>query len=280
MNNELSVFAIFKNEAHIFKEWIEHYLNEGVDHFYLIDNGSTDNYKDVIKPYSDKITLFYDESKMQQENLYNKYILPKLHETEWVICCDLDEFIWAHEGTIKSILKDVNPNIGVIQIPWEQFGSNGHIKQPKSVIQSFTKRRSGFYKVELKYIARSKAIEKLSIHYCYVKSDFRIVDSTFEEKQNTAFYYINEDIINNSKIRCAHYQVQSYEWFMNVKMTRGDVNFKENVRDKSYFDERDYNDVEDFSLAYKRYNNQILKWIWILIIILLIIFVAIKYIKP
>ena len=40
----LSLIAIFKNESHILKEWIEHYINEGVDKFYLIDNGSTDNY--------------------------------------------------------------------------------------------------------------------------------------------------------------------------------------------------------------------------------------------
>ena len=39
----LSIVAIFKNESWILKEWIEHYLNQGVDHFFLIDNGSTDN---------------------------------------------------------------------------------------------------------------------------------------------------------------------------------------------------------------------------------------------
>ena len=35
----LSILAMFKNESWIIKEWIEHYLLEGVDHFYLIDNG-------------------------------------------------------------------------------------------------------------------------------------------------------------------------------------------------------------------------------------------------
>ena len=33
----LSVLAIFKNEGHIINEWLNHYLLEGVDHFYLID---------------------------------------------------------------------------------------------------------------------------------------------------------------------------------------------------------------------------------------------------
>ena len=39
MPHYLSVLGIFKNEAHIFAEWIEHYLTEGVDHFFLVDNG-------------------------------------------------------------------------------------------------------------------------------------------------------------------------------------------------------------------------------------------------
>jgi hypothetical protein len=37
---KLAVGSIFKNEAHIFREWLEHYINQGVEKFYLIDNGS------------------------------------------------------------------------------------------------------------------------------------------------------------------------------------------------------------------------------------------------
>ena len=40
---KLSVGTIFKNEEHIIKEWIEHYLYHGVEHFYLIDDNSDDN---------------------------------------------------------------------------------------------------------------------------------------------------------------------------------------------------------------------------------------------
>jgi hypothetical protein len=35
---------MFKNEAAIMREWIEHYLSEGVDHFYFLDDGSSDNF--------------------------------------------------------------------------------------------------------------------------------------------------------------------------------------------------------------------------------------------
>ena len=41
---KLSVGSIFKNESQGIKEWIEHYLNHGVEHFYLINDNSNDNY--------------------------------------------------------------------------------------------------------------------------------------------------------------------------------------------------------------------------------------------
>ena len=56
----LSVAAIFKNESLNLKEWIEHYLLHGVDHIYLINDNSSDEYEQILKPYIEKhiITLF------------------------------------------------------------------------------------------------------------------------------------------------------------------------------------------------------------------------------
>ena len=40
----VSACAIFQNEAPYLKEWIEYHRLIGVEHFYLYNNGSTDNY--------------------------------------------------------------------------------------------------------------------------------------------------------------------------------------------------------------------------------------------
>ena len=71
----LSVGAIFKNESAALEEWLNHYIKEGVDHFYLIDNGSTDNYADILQKYN-CITLFKDDRKQIQIPAYNTHILP------------------------------------------------------------------------------------------------------------------------------------------------------------------------------------------------------------
>ena len=56
----LSIGAIFKNESHGLEEWLLNHLNEGVEHFYLINNGSTDNFMPIIEKYNKYITLFND----------------------------------------------------------------------------------------------------------------------------------------------------------------------------------------------------------------------------
>ena len=48
----LCLVAIFKNESHILQEFINHYIKQGVDRFLFIDNGSTDNYIDIINKYN------------------------------------------------------------------------------------------------------------------------------------------------------------------------------------------------------------------------------------
>ena len=48
---DLAVVAILKNEARYIKEWLDYHLLAGVDHFYLYDNASSDNYNEIIAPY-------------------------------------------------------------------------------------------------------------------------------------------------------------------------------------------------------------------------------------
>ena len=57
----LSCCMNMKNEGKFLKEWLDHYISEGVEHFYLIDNGSDDNYNVKIEPYMNKITLIKDD---------------------------------------------------------------------------------------------------------------------------------------------------------------------------------------------------------------------------
>jgi hypothetical protein len=265
----LCLIAIFKNESCIMKEWIEHYIKEGVDHFFLIDNASDDNYHQLLKEYIDskKVTLITDSTRHKQRQLYNKYFLEKSKAYEWAMVCDLDEFIFSRKQykTIKEYLSTVNPDISQVKVQWKIFGSNGLIEQPESVIKSFTKRidydsghTQGVKKIEgkkyslCKSIIRTKYLKEYNIHIHNSSNNNCIITTNMQSEMNE-FAYISEDELDNSYLHLNHYVNQSLNWFMKVKATRGSAATikNENIRNELYFKAYDINDKEDNELKCK-----------------------------
>jgi len=269
----LCLVTMFKNEAHIIKEWIEHYLKQGVDKFFMIDNDSNDNYLDFLKPYIEKniVDLVIDTKKHAQIELYNKHYLEKSKGYDWVMVVDLDEFIYARNGfhTIKEYLSTIDNKVSQIFIPWKIFGSNGNVTQPECVIKNFTMRinydkKDGFQGVikerdEIysftKTIVRTKFLISFGIHNHktnvkkYITSDGQC-DSIHN---NVSFAKINENILKQSNLHLNHYAIQSYSWFMKIKSTRGDsaTASSDFVRDEKYFRQFDAvsNNILDLELC-------------------------------
>ena len=265
---ELCIVAIFKNEGHALKEWLDHYLQEGVDHFFLVDNGSNDGYD--IQDYINKgvVEVWMNPKKHAQIELMNHY-LQKAKQYKWVLVVDLDEFMYARNGykTIKEYLRTVNKDVEQIKVPWKMFGSSGHKKQPNSIIQGFTRRRKYSKKfdmlhnpefIEVKSIVRGKSLIRLDVHVHQVH-DSPSWRGTISNKDGTisfAFETINEKILETSCLHLNHYRIQSWEFFKNVKMTRGSNGRNSKVRDKNYFKLQDTNDLVDTELKRKRLKDR------------------------
>ena len=250
----LVVVAIFKNESISIREWLQHYIRQGVEHFYMIDNGSTDNWHYEIKGFP--VTVFSNEEKHKQIEHYNNYFLETVKvSSEWVMVVDLDEFVYGRKNnTITSVLSNYDDNVGDVRIRWKMFGSNGHIKQPESIIDGFTKRKpiepsdkDGSFDY-IKSIIRTSCLLKFEIHN-HKTTDCKII---FEPPEMT------ENSLANSLIHLNHYAIQSKDFFFNVKMTRGDVasSAHENFRNVDYFKKYDNNLIIDDELSYITNNNK------------------------
>jgi hypothetical protein len=242
-----SVGAIFKNESHSIKEWIEHYLHHGADHFYLINDNSTDNSLEVIQKYIDNnlITLFTVNEPYylgRQHNLYNRHILPLIKETKWLLMVDLDEYVWSQlDINLKNVLKPCE-YLGQIQIRQKLFGSNGHISQPKQIVKEFTKRSFDIHEQQKYIVNSSYDFSSLNIHYAdfYTNKD--------DIKDITKCMLINTEYFVNN-----HYCCQSQDFWNNVKCTRGDAdNYL--IRKPLDFHNYDINDVEDLGLYNQNYS--------------------------
>lgn len=225
----LSVMAIFKNETLNLNTWIQHYLWQGVDHFYLIDNGSDDNPLSILNSYieQDIVSYYHKTEKHQQVNHYKSvFDMENLkRRTHWLIICDLDEFFYGVDNKLRNKINCLE-YYNVIYCNWLMFGSNNFINHPPDIRTALTKREPEFH-YNTKYIFKPKCIEssnQISIH-------------------NLHYYDNNKIRIANQLIRLNHYPIQSVEFFQKVKMTRGDAlnNNDENFRDMNYFERYNIN---------------------------------------
>jgi hypothetical protein len=233
---KLGVMATFKNEAMGIREWIEHYLWQGVSEFLLINNGSTDNWQDKITGLEQFLTIKSIPKRHAQVENYNKFgpAWFKEKKIDAVVIIDLDEYIFCKNNkNIIDNLADIflKPNHpSEIRINWTMFGSNGYRKQPDSIRKSFTIRKRNLDK-NIKAIVWTKDIKPGGIHVHYHSLRGKTI-------KRPSIFQLN------------HYAIQSKEFFTNVKMTRGSANTKkhENVRDWKYFKKYDYKDKHDEKL--------------------------------
>jgi hypothetical protein len=244
----LSVGAIFKNESHGIKEWIKHYLYHGVEHFYLINDNSSDNFMENIKEFDTKITLFnVDEPYYlgRQRVLYNEYILPIIKETKWLLMVDLDEYVWSKQDINLVNVLNIFENYGQIQICENVFGSNGYINQPKQIVKSFTKRRNHN---EVDDYGRTKYF--INPAYDFLSLNIHHADFTNKDYIRDISKYI---LTTRDYFVINHYTCQSREFWNNVKCTRGDADnyLVRKCEDFTYYD---LNEVEDLGL----YNQNLI----------------------
>ena len=246
---KLSVGGIFKNEEHCIVEWIEHYLHHGVEHFYLIDDSSTDASVEKCKLYIEKgiVTLFNQGNQWskylgRQRDMYNHYILPLIKETQWLLMVDLDEFVWSpitHD--LNDVLSRYCMTLGQIQMNNTLYGSSGFKEQPKNIVGHFLMRSS----------EHPTTKNGLGILKYFVNSDFEFcslnlhhADFSNKDKYENSQYFI---IIDPSFFILNHYRIQSRDFWVNIKCTRGDAdNYR--VRDMEEFYKFDVNEEEDRGL--------------------------------
>ena len=231
-----TIMAIFKNETMNLKVWLDHYLWQGVEHFYLIDNNSNDNPLNILQDYIDRgiVTYYFKPEKHQQVEIY-RYVFDNENikeKTKWLCICDLDEFFFGTTTKLVNVLENEFDNYDVIYTHSFFYGSDNLINHPKDIRTSIVHRTHDTIN-GIKYIFKPSTINNSSeiwIHWL-------VEPGTLQKKsgQNETFHDTN--------FRLNHYICQSLEYFQNVKMTRGDVNniHNENIRnmDTYYYYEKE-----------------------------------------
>lgn len=126
---ELSIGAIFKNEAKNLEGWIDYHLNLGVDHFYLYCIKSNDYYEFVLAPYIQRgvVSLMHWPEMVSQEDsdtcrwilstqipaYENAVNFTAREETKWLVFMEVDEFLICSKCNVKEILSKYDVFAGI-----------------------------------------------------------------------------------------------------------------------------------------------------------------------
>ncbi|MBR6886925.1 MAG: glycosyltransferase family 92 protein [Selenomonadaceae bacterium] len=260
---DLAIVAIFKDEGRYLKEWLDYHLLAGVEHFYLYNNESSDDYKKILVPYVEEnlVTLIDFPGKAMQMSAYNDAIKKFRFECRYMAFIDLDEFIYPKSNrsiveVVDEILSKVHGAVGLV-VHWQCFGTNGHDKADYSrgVLERFTRRAEKNFShvtkdeekrllycignVFLKIILNPRYTKIVYVHDAsHFEGRFHVNESGIKLLRNPASLNIDAE-----KIVVNHYFTKSREEFI-FKHSRGRAD-SGTKWSSSLFDAYNRNDVFD-----------------------------------
>ena len=241
----LAVCAIAKDEGPYFKEWIEWHLSQGVDHFYIYDNESSDGTREILQPYIDSgvVEYKYWPGHRRQLAAYDDCLEHYRLASRWIAFIDLDEFIVPiKDASIPAFLKRFEA-FAAVEINWLVYGSGGHkTKSPGTMMERFRFHSLPGHRLNrhVKSIVNPREVftmigchEAAKISGSIADSHGQPVTKNFREREP------QQDII-----RINHYAVRSYEEFLE-KQARGRASGTQKTVRSEYFEQYDLNDIED-----------------------------------
>ena len=260
----LSIVTIMKGEAPYVKEWLDYHLLAGVDHFFIYDNDSTDNLKEILQPYIDAgiVTYIFYPGKVRQMESYIDAIKQFRFLSRYIAWIDADEFIFPKsKSTIIEVLDEIfsaNQNASGLAVNIHHYGSNGQDKADytRGVLERFTRRAGNDWtppipwrpdlkggSAAVKSIANPRRVKFFSQPHSptYFDTGYAINEIGNLSQGYSSFPVSTEKIVMN------HYSVKSKEEYA-IKVKRGNADWEDNRYSMDNFSHDKYNDEFDDSI--------------------------------
>ena len=210
------------------REWIEFHKLVGVKHFYLYNNLSTDNFKELLAPYikNNEVELFdwpFERARgswdtVVQCNAYNDALHRTQGVAKWVAFIDLDEFLFpVVVDNLATFLNDYE-DYGGLCVNWVMFGTSNVEAIPENGLMIEYLSMAGDldhkHNHHVKSIVRPDRTEKFgNPHFATYKKGFFQVNSDKLQFEGPLSPYTTQ-----SKVRINHYYTRDIKWLLEKKM--------------------------------------------------------------
>ena len=270
--HELAVAMMFQNEAPYLKEWIEYHKMVGVEHFWLYNDASTDNWQKVLEPY---ITEGLVEVIDWQSGGYHRYIAAQRFAmrdalrrssgvTSWLAVIDTDEFlIPMQEKTISECLEKHFKQAAAAYVNWHHFGTNrSYLKQGESLLFKLTAcSKKGHPKNGVgKSIVRPNCIaieNTFTVHHFPLLSDCTYYNGDAQSIAQCSMDLKTDGKSHTKFLRLNHYHMRDEQFFRDVRIPRSrGTGIDERLIWEHYYDFNKDQDVEIINFIMKKHPQK------------------------
>jgi glycosyl transferase family 92 len=218
----LAACTMYRDDAAYLPEWVEFHLLMGVERFFLYDNGSTDEHREVLAPYMGAGIVTVHEWRqpfLRQRGRPRGIVTAFEHcvgehsgDARWIAFLDIDEFVFSPAGaTLPEVLRDYEQFPGVV-VNRAEFGPSGHRTKPEGlVIESYLQRRDvkPDEETSIKSIVDPRRVARCLGSHSFVYRDGLPVDE--EMRPLDMLRYRRHKPVCWSRMRVHHYWSRSEE---------------------------------------------------------------------
>lgn len=215
-HHEVAICAIFREEAPFLADWIAFHRHVGVTKFFLYNNFSTDNFRDVLAPFVEDGTVILHDWPVEvgQLSAYRHCVKHHWQDARWIAFIDIDEFLFPSGG--GSLVDHLRACSGLPGMHvWQAFfGSSGYERRPDLPVPLAYTARAPLSQTTIKTIANPRQIYKPGVH------DMKFWSGKSRDSAGREFQRGQHPVLDGLRIN--HYWSRSIE-DLRQKVARGDA---------------------------------------------------------
>jgi hypothetical protein len=212
----LSIVCIFRNEAVYLDEWLRFHIGAGVEHFYLYNNFSEDDFAAVLDPYIARglVTLYDWPIEVGQLPAYRHCVKNHALDSIWMAFIDVDEFLFSPDCISLREILPAYAEFPAVMVHSPYFGSAGiDARPPVPITRAFTK-RAPLSRASAKTIANPRWIYAIRNVHAFKYWQGTAVDTDMKP--------FDAGTVRLDKLRLNHYWSRSLQ-DLAIKIARGDA---------------------------------------------------------
>jgi hypothetical protein len=258
---ELAITTMFRNEAPYLKEWIDYHSMSGVEHFWLYNDKSTDNWQEVLQPYIEQgiVEVIYWPTPIgspwtinQMEAFKNGINLAK-GKTKWLAIIDTDEFLLPmRDRNIPEYLNNHFSNASAVYVNWRNFGTGGvYVPLGEPILTRLTACSLPTHSDNSigKSIVRPESVDLINVwypHHFPLKPSATYVNGNLQMMPFSGIDLKTDGNHYDQYIRINHYVLRDEGFYQNVRLAKVNQGFgNKNLLLEHYVS---FSETQDYSI--------------------------------